>query len=332
MRWVYALLVLYSSAVIGDTQFRYSDCKVKDVIAVRSPVIFICRVDNWDLVGPARLSVTLRGIEVPDNLASEAQRFLEESLMNSKIIRLDQIEMGSYFRLTCNVKTDGRDLSKTMVQKGLAKFKEVPVVTNIAESIGQPKVILGKSPSVQSNSQQIDGRRVRITNWKSLLDRPVDVSAIQANTPFRQALELIRTSINPPLPLMINWKDIQNNTFIGQDNPVGIDGLSNISLGQILELLLNAVDGGKGQLAFATRGQVLVIASKRSLGDPLNLRVYDLSELTSPRSTGYGMNSIGMNGMNGMMGSNYGTAGSMGNNTMNSMGNLLSGPGSVIGR
>ncbi len=322
MRWVYVLILVYSSTVFGDAHFQYADCKVKEVIAVRSPVMFICRAADWSLVGPARLSVTLRGIEVPEHLASEAQRFLEESLMNSKRIRLDRIEMGSMFRLTCDVKVDGCDLSRTLVQKGWAIFKDVPIAPKVTETIRQPKVVLGPSPSVRSKTP-IDGRNARITNWKSLLDQRVDVSSIQSSTPFREALERIRTCMNPPLPLMINWTDIQNNAFIGQDQPVGIDGLQNISLGQVLELLLNAVDGGKGQLAYATRGQILVIASKRSLGDSLNLRVYNLSELTSPRSTGYGMNSMGS-----MMGSNYGMSGSMTNN----IGNMFSGSGSVSGR
>jgi hypothetical protein len=269
--------------------------------------LFICRASKESRFGPARLYVTVRGLEVPEAIPQESYGYLESILTHAQSIRLTHIEMSRLFRLTCDVQVDGKDLSQQLVSKGLAKRKEGPILSVSSPLKTHPARETNNPIPIQSNSVRLPGRGIRITDWKSLLDQPVDLSVIQSDTPFRQALEMIRTSIEPPLPMMINWNDIQGNAFIGPDHPVGIDGLRNFPIGQVLELLLNAVDGGKGQLAFATRGQILVIASKRSLGDSLNMRVYNVSELTSPRSTGYGMNQMG-----GQMGSGYGMAGSMG--------------------
>jgi hypothetical protein len=324
--------VLCSCSLIGESPSQACECSVRDVIAIRSPVSFVCRASEWDRVGPARLLVTIRGIEVPDISAAETQRVLGELLTHARAIRLGHIEMGSFFRLTADVEVDGKDAAGILTAKGLAKKVVTPEIVKAATPSGastttKPEV---KITTVKAHNPVRTPSKTKgiVSDWKSLLDRPVDLSSITPATPFREALEQVRTSIEPALPMMINWNDLRQNAFIEETSPVGVDGLGHMGIGQALELICNAVDGGKGQVSFTQRGRVLVVASKQSLGNPKSMRIIDISELTAPQSTGFGMN--GMSGGYGSgsgsgYGSGYGSAGSTGNQLGGMMNNMTSG-------
>ena len=312
--------VLCSCSLIGDSLPQSSDCTVKEILAIRSPVSFVCRASDWSRVGPARLNVTIRGIDVPETILPESSAFLESILKRAQTIRLSNIEMASFFRLTCAVQVDGKDLSQLLVTKGFAKLQESRPLIDPAQSVASSTPIsINPSPITRPTASH-SGRSVRITDWTSLLDQTVDLSSITPATSFREALERIRTSIEPALPMMINWNDLRQNAFIEETSPVGVDGFGRVGIGQALELICNAVDGGKGQVSFTQRGRVVIVASKQSLGNPKSMRVIDISELTAPQSTGFGMN-----GMSGGYGSGSGMTGSMGNQMGGTMSNMSSG-------
>lgn len=315
-------LILGFCGVI-ETPIQNSDCKIKEILSIRSPISFVCRASDDSRVGPARLFVTIRGIDAPESISPQALGFLDSTLKNAQTIRLSNIDMASFFRLTCAVQVDGKDLSQLLVAKGFAKHREPEPLT--ASSVSAP-LSLDRSPVILHSSpiKPASGRTVRATNWDRILDQTVDLSSITPMTSFRDALDLIRTSAEPALAMMINWNDLRQNAFIDESSPVGLDGLRRIDLGTALELMCNAVDGGKGRVSFLQRGRVLVVASRTSLGNPKSLRVIDISELTAPKSTGYGMNS--MNGGYGSnSGSGYGMTGSLGNQLGQMMPNMNSG-------
>jgi len=314
--------LLSSCSMIGETLPQNTDCKISEILAIRSPMSFVCRASDWSRVGPARLIVTIRGIDVPESTSPESSAFLESILKRAQTIRLSNIEMGSFFRLTCTVQVDGKDLSQMLVTKGFAKLQESRPTTLPSIPAGpSTPVSLKPSPALPHKPAAIpSGTRVIPTDWQSLLDRQVDLSSITPNTPFREALERVRTSIEPAIPMMINWNDLRQNAFIEENSPVGVDGFGRVGIGLALELICNAVDGGKGQVSFSQRGKVVIVASKKSLGNPKSMRVIDISELTASPSTGFGMN-----GMSGGYGSGSGMTGSMGNQLGGTMSNMSSG-------
>ena len=324
MRLLIILLVLPGTVAAQSVSSGDRECRVKEVVAVRGPQSFICRASEWSRVGPARLYVTLQGIEINPDSSSQAQAELQTRLSQARSIRLRNIEMGSYFRLTADVEVDGKNLAGILTAKGLAKKIVAPEIVKIATPTGAatatgPQVKV--TPAQGHNPAVIPSRtKVVQTDWMTLMDRPVDLSSITPSTTFREALEQIRTSVEPALPIMINWNDLRQNAFVEETSPVGVDGLHHVGIGQALELICNAVDGGKGQVSFIQRGRVLVVASKKSLGNPVSMRVIDVSELTAPQSTGYGMS-----GMSGGSGSGYGMTGSMGNQAGGMMSNMNSG-------
>lgn len=324
MRFLIILMILPGTVAAQSVSSGDRECLVKEVVAVRSPQSFICRASEWPRVGPARLFVTLQGIEINPDLSSQAQAELQARLGQARSIRLRNIEMGSYFRLTADVEVDGKNLAGILTTKGLAKKIVVPESVKVAVPAGAAIATRSevKATSVLGHSPAETPSRTKVirTDWTTLLDRRVNLSSITPATPFRDALEQVRTSIEPALPMMINWNDLRQNAFIEETSPVGIDGLGWIGIGHALELICNAVDGGKGEVSFIQRGRVLVVASKQSLGNPVSMRVIDIGELTAPQSTGYGMN-----GMSGGSGSGYGTAGSIGNQLGGTMSNMNSG-------
>ncbi|NLH15427.1 MAG: hypothetical protein GX455_02500 [Phycisphaerae bacterium] len=327
------MLIFITGLVLGsctgiEPAHQDSGCVVKDVISVCSPISFVCRASDWSRVGPARLTVTIRGLEVSETAPAQSKLILEEGLARASSIRLSNIQMNSYFRLIADVEVDGKDLAGILIHSGSVR-KAIPSDNSTKSSPAQTEVTTGREISTRSASIPISGSgpsgvRAIPTNFRALLDRSVDLSSITPETSFRDALDRIRTSVEPALPMMINWNDLRENAFIDETSPVGLDGLRRIDIGTALELMCNAVDGGKGRVSYMQRGRVLVVASRTSLGNPKTLRIIDVSELTAPKSTGYGMNSTyGGYGSNSSPG--YGMSGSLGNQLGQMMPSMNSG-------
>ena len=194
--------ILSSCSIIGETLPQNYDCTVKEILAIRSPVSFICRASDWSRVGPARLNVTIRGIDVPETILPESSAFLESILKRAQKIRLSNIEMASFFRLTCAVQVDGKDLSQLLVTKGFAKLQESRPTIGPSQSVASATPVSLKPSPTKPTAAAHSGRSVRITDWTSLLDQTVDLSSITPATSFRETLEQIRTSIEPAIPMM----------------------------------------------------------------------------------------------------------------------------------
>jgi len=73
------------------------------------------------------------------------------------------------------------------------------------------------------------------------LSQPVDLSAFTLDMPFGEAIEILRNSNEPPLNLVVLWRDLRENAFIEQSTPIYMEGISGIPLRKGLELLLMAV-------------------------------------------------------------------------------------------
>jgi len=130
------------------------------------------------------------------------------------------------------------------------------------------------------------------------LDQVVDLSTITAQTPVSEAFNLLRNSIQPPLNLVVLWRDLLENALIDPTSAVEFDGPSNVRLGTALDNMLSALtDPLAGsddyRVEYVVNQGVVTVATR--LGLPrsrLETRVYDVSDLVSPPSTG----------MSGMMG------------------------------
>jgi len=154
-----------------------------------------------------------------------------------------------------------------------------------------------------------------------------DPSRFSQNMPFGEAIDILRYSTNPPLNIVVLWRDLAEKADIDKTTPIGMDGVSGIPLRQHLELLLMSVSAGStAKLGYVVEKGLIIIATTQSLPNKAKTRVYDITDLVAEPanyswrnmmgpmgSYGGSYGNMGYGGYGpGMQGSGYGGAGSYG--------------------
>ena len=121
--------------------------------------------------------------------------------------------------------------------------------------------------------------RTRIMSLQQQLDMRIDVSHWNLDTTFGQAIEDLRNSVDPPLQLVVLWRDLYDYAGIDQQTPIRMDGLSNVPLRVALSSLLMAITGNPNDIGFIVDGGVVTVATKDSLRVKWKTRVYDITDL-----------------------------------------------------
>ncbi|MFA6187153.1 MAG: hypothetical protein WC770_08090, partial [Phycisphaerae bacterium] len=112
-----------------------------------------------------------------------------------------------------------------------------------------------------------------------LLETPVDLSSLTPDTPFSDAIELIKNSVEPPLKIVVRWKDLEENAYIERDTVISMQGLSGIPVGKGLKELLDSVSGGVTKIDYVVDDGIITVATKESLPNKLVTHAYDITEL-----------------------------------------------------
>ncbi len=128
-----------------------------------------------------------------------------------------------------------------------------------------PKIITGLAPADAAVYKQFD--------------TVVDLSALTPDTPFEDAIEIVRISVDPPLKIVVRWKDLEENAYVERDTVIGMQGLNGIAVGKGLKELLDSVSGGFTTINFAVEDGIITIATAGSLPARLVTHVYDVTEL-----------------------------------------------------
>jgi len=99
------------------------------------------------------------------------------------------------------------------------------------------------------------------------LDRVVDLSALNTETPFGEAVEAIRRLAEPRLNIVVLWRELSANAEITPSTPINMDGLANVKLGVGLQNLLTAMSNPQLdiQLDYIVDSGVVTIATDLSL-------------------------------------------------------------------
>jgi hypothetical protein len=115
---------------------------------------------------------------------------------------------------------------------------------------------------------------------EELLDRKVDLSALTEDMTFADAIEVLRNSVDPPLPIVVMWADINENAFMEPEQPIMISGkgLSSVRLGKGLKILLQGLTGSQNfELGYYIEDGIITVATKefvsrvREKSLPLNI-------------------------------------------------------------
>jgi hypothetical protein len=110
------------------------------------------------------------------------------------------------------------------------------------------------------------------------LDGIVDLSKLSPEMPFAQAIEQLRYSVDPPLKIVVLWRDLSDNAGISQTAPINMDAIPAVRLGTALKLLLKSVSGN-AVLDYAVEDGMIFIATIDSLPTRFETSVYDISDL-----------------------------------------------------
>jgi len=134
-----------------------------------------------------------------------------------------------------------------------------------------------------------------------------DPSRFSRNMPFGEAIDILRYSTDPPLNIVVLWRDLAEKADIDRTTPIGMDGVSGIPLGKHLELLLMSVSAGSNaKLGYVVEKGVIIIATTESLPNKARTRVYDITDLVSEPAN-YSWR--GLMGPMGLFGGPYGGSG-----------------------
>ena len=328
------VMCLMAGLGVSASEATGKDCQVVKVLNSFDGGDFTCKVKGLSGVGSMPLRIRIRGLEHvgADGKGEEMRQFVAKDLSNAGRIILKNLRMRNYFRAEADVEIDGKSLADALVANGLAK-RTGPV---------PEKTVLPTKPTVTSPAMSplLTSSPPKSTIGQGPVRRPIhpsvalqaattsDVSRITSETTFEEALEIIRTAVDPPLPLVVMWRDIEENGFVERTKTIGVEGLgSSMSLRQALKLVLAAVGTEGAELEYVVEGGIITIATKAlGLGKRRYTKVYDAAELLAAPSMG------GMMGRGGMGRGGYGQGGmGRGGYGMGGMGRGGMGMGGMMG-
>ena|GEM_PF-847906 len=114
------------------------------------------------------------------------------------------------------------------------------------------------------------------------LDRIVDLSELAQEMPFSEAIQVLKGSVDPPLKVVVIWRDLYENADIEPTTPINMEGLTQISLGAALELLLKSVSSSTGiGLRYAVKTGVITIGTDQTVRPTLETRIYEIGGLAN---------------------------------------------------
>lgn len=253
--------------------------RVSEVVSILSTRSFQCKLDDYKPAPSVRFRVTLPDTE------GVTKETLTERLKSAKEIELRNVEFRNYFRVEADVWIDGQ----------LFLERRRPALPqNESDSPKTPSNLTGYQLSTVSQWQNhpkrsteqtvpVQRRPIAIT---ALLDTPVDCSMLSDDTPLSEALTLLAESVQPRLPLLILWKDLQVNAFIQKETPIGVEGLGRIKLRQAMNIILRSVSAGGSRLVVVTEGGMITLGTEQALLSNKVTRVYAADDLLAPPSTG----------------------------------------------
>jgi hypothetical protein len=285
------ILVSYVIPAAGGLPAVSENYRVSEVVSILSASSFQCKLDHYKPAPSVRFRVNLPETE---GLTKET---LSEGLTSAKEIELRNIKFRSYFRVEADVWIDGQLFLKKRGSETAPNKSDTSKPPSNLRGYQLSTAPQWQQPSKHSAEQTASVRRGTIS-IPVLLDTPVDCSMLSDDTPLSEALTRLAESVEPRLPLLILWKDLQVNAFIEKETPIGVDGLGRIKLRQAMGIILRSVSVGGPRLVMVTEGGMITLGTDQTLLGNKATQVYPVQDLLTPPSTG-GTNNQGGYGNGG---------------------------------
>jgi hypothetical protein len=110
------------------------------------------------------------------------------------------------------------------------------------------------------------------------LDARVDLSELQPEVSAAEAFDILRQCVDPPLSMVVIWKELLDMGDIEPVTPIDMDGLPDVRLGTALKLVLKSLSGGFCELSYHVEDDVVVVSTQEdaSLDEQYRLAVAKL--------------------------------------------------------
>ncbi|MHC4752040.1 MAG: type II secretion system protein GspD [Planctomycetota bacterium] len=143
------------------------------------------------------------------------------------------------------------------------------------------------------------------------LEQIVDLSMLTDAMTFSEVITEIENSVDPPLQIQPNWKDLLENGEVEPTTPAGMDPLTGVKLRKVLEVLLAGLSGEFAEISYIVDEGVIRIATVDTLPSKMVPRVYDITDLVGQPAQYGGLQGMMMGRMVGQMsgGGGYGGGG-----------------------
>ncbi len=131
--------------------------------------------------------------------------------------------------------------------------------------------------------------------------------AMTAETPFFEAIEILRYSTKRPINIIVNWNDLEENAGVDRETPIGIGGIERASVKSYLWLILHSLSvTSEATIGYAIKGGVIYIATEDSLPNRMTTRVYNIPGLLMAPSNAMPLGGQGYGNYGGGYGGRYG--------------------------
>jgi Flp pilus assembly secretin CpaC/tetratricopeptide (TPR) repeat protein len=227
---------------------------------------------------------------------------------NEALILKDTLEDMVFFRKQLEVEKEAdrqrADILLKTDESGIPYAEELTYPKNWREIVQkptrQPDKPIGLDPADAAVYEQ--------------LETIVDLSDLTSSTSFADVIMQLKGSVDPPLQIQPNWKDLLEYAELEQTTPAGMDPLTGIKLRKALEVLLAGVSSEFAEVSYVVDEGIILIATVDTLPKKLVTRVYDITDLVGEPANYGGMQGLSMGRMVGMMsgGGMGGMSGGMG--------------------
>jgi len=117
------------------------------------------------------------------------------------------------------------------------------------------------------------------------LEQIVDLSELKSGLSFADVIKILRNSVELPLQIQPNWKDLLENAEVEQTTPANMDPLTGVKLRKALEILLAGASSASAELGYVVDEGVIIISTVDALPSKMVPCVYDIPALAySPGS------------------------------------------------
>jgi len=130
--------------------------------------------------------------------------------------------------------------------------------------------------SIHKSEEESGKRRIERQTFRN---RNSDLSALQPDMTFSDAIDVFRNSTTPPLNIIVLWRDIEENSDVDRYTTIGMKPVLGVSLGKNLELMLMALSSNPKSLGYIVDNGTIIIGTRDSIHHRSDTRIYDVTDL-----------------------------------------------------